>query len=399
MLSGQHKRAIANVKFAIMNRDSFVVITGEIGIGKTTILNKIYSDLGDSLLLARLAHTTLSPVELLQATLLAFQQPVETNQKLFLLEQIRLFLIEQYHQNNHVIIAIDEAQNLCVNTLEELRLLTCIDSNDRKLLTVVLVGQPDLNDLIDLDRLANLRQRTRLRQHLDSLTAADTMKYLRHRLAVAGGSFDNLFAPGTANLIYRVTLGNPRLINTLCDTAMMACAVEKTKTVTHEILQEALYELDWKFSATAVAQNSADTDVGEKKSMRFAVYTEDGYEFSVLIETVPFTIGSDTSNNLCVVDDAVLPHYAVINEIRSKPAIESFCTDNRLLINGRPKITHFLESGDVIDIGSYQIVFHYLEPQPQLLMRSLGSADRFNLTRDQNDRQEDSVPVPPVTPP
>jgi general secretion pathway protein A len=194
-MTGQHSRAAANVRFALLNHDSFVVITGEIGTGKTTVLNAALRALGSQYVTARLVHTTLSDVELLQALLSEFGLANYSTKKVKLLDELRAFFLEQHLAGRHVVIIVDEAQHLDPAALEELRLLSCIDSQDRRIVSIVLMGQPALDDVLDDASLAQLRQRTRLRQRLRPMDEADTVAYIRHRLKVAGGNADAIFAP------------------------------------------------------------------------------------------------------------------------------------------------------------------------------------------------------------
>ena len=194
-MTSQHARAVANIKFALMNRDSFVIITGEIGIGKTTVLNTVLEELGDDYVTAKLTHTTLSHIELLQALLSAFGMPTYTKKKVLLLDKLREFFLEKNKEGKHVVIIVDEAQNLSAPALEELRLLSCIDTADRKIVSIVLTGQRGLDDVVDSPGLAQLRQRSRLRQRLDALSEDDAFEYVRHRMGVAGGDADAAFEP------------------------------------------------------------------------------------------------------------------------------------------------------------------------------------------------------------
>jgi type II secretory pathway predicted ATPase ExeA len=374
-LSEQHKTAIDNIKFAILNRDSFVVVTGQVGVGKTTILKKIYKELGDSIEIARLTHTTLSPAELIQAILIAFHQQIETSSRVHLLEQLRLFLQQRYDQDTPVVIAVDEAQNLSPEALEELRLLTCIDADGRRLLTIVLIGQPRLNWILETDRMSNLRQRTRLRQHLENLSVHETFDYVRHRLAVVGGDLDRIFAPGTARIVYNVTAGNPRLINTLCDTALIGCAVRKADKITHEILREVLEELDWKLPWSNQGSTNYKMATRTGPPERLLLFQNGAHTRSISLDTLPFLIGRDRSNNLSIQDSRVRRRHAVIFSSEGKIAIERLSRSNILTINNLPIRKRLLKPNDLISIGSSRIFllfktsplaeFHSVSTSPQ----------------------------------
>ncbi len=247
-MTGQHSRAAANLRFALMNHDSFVVISGEIGTGKTTVLNTALQELGPQFITARIVHTTLSDIELLQSLLSEFGIANYGTKKVKLLDEIRRFFLEQHLAGRHVVIIVDEAQHLNPVALEELRLLTCIDSQDRRIVSIVLTGQPSLDDVMDDPSLAQLRQRTRLRQRLLPMDLADTAEYIRHRMRVAGGNADEIFAPETFPEIHHLTRGTPRLINTLCDTALIACMVDSKHRVELETIETVVEELGWRWA-------------------------------------------------------------------------------------------------------------------------------------------------------
>jgi type II secretory pathway predicted ATPase ExeA len=355
-LSDQHDRAIANIRFAIANKDCFVVITGEIGVGKTTILNNVIASIDEDINLARLTHTSLSPVELLQAVLLAFDQPVKETSKVLLFDQVRQYLLQQYEEEKHVIIAVDEAQNLGMAALEELRLLTCIDANNKALLTVVLMGQPGLSQLINSDQLENLRQRTRLRQHLRRLNVTETIQYLKHRLKIAGGAYKNTFTDASVKVIYEYTLGTPRLINTLCDTAMTAAVLRGEDLVTVECVREVIQELEW-------PEPSADESVEADRTMQslptLAVYNNNDLVCEVPITAPLFVIGRDPTNHLQLNDRFVSRRHAMICKVEKFYRIEDLGSVNPISVNKAQsnKPFYVLADGDLIVIGNHKLVF------------------------------------------
>lgn len=356
-MSEQHERAVTNIRFALANKDCFVVITGEIGVGKTTILNSVLASLDDNIEMARLIHTSLTPVELLQAVLLAFDQPVESESKVLLFDQIRRFLLKQFDHDKHVVIAVDEAQNLGAAALEELRLLTCIEAGQKKLLTVVLMGQPALSDLINSSELHNLQQRIRLRQHLRRLTLDETFEYLRHRLAVVGGDLDRIFQHDAVLKIHQATFGTPRLINTLCDTAMTATAIRSLGSVSEACVEEVLDELGW----------SAGEDTGYRRGIM-----DEGncpavavYENGELVKQVSCTrplivIGRCVSNHLRIDDRSISRRHAIISFERDHWCIEDLGSKNGTYCNDIPCENRRvpLSDGDRIRVGHFKLVFH-----------------------------------------
>jgi len=361
-ITSQHSRAIANVRFALIQHDSFVVITGEIGTGKTTVLNAVLQELGPQYVTARLVHTTLTDIELLQSLLSEFGIPNYSDKKVQLLDQIRAFFLEQHLAGRHVVIIVDEAQHLNPAALEELRLLSCIDSHDRRIVSIVLTGQPSLDDVVDDPTLAQLRQRTRLRQRLQPLEPADTVEYIRHRLRVAGGDADEAFAPESFPEIHRLTLGTPRLINTLCDTALTACMVEKRPRVDLESLVQVVQELGWRWPDASGRRAKAASEPGvralvERDRATLSVYSSGKLARKIEIRSFPFSIGRGEGNVLVIPHQDVSRFHALIELVDGHYVIEDYNSRNGLLVNHRRRDTAVLEHGDVITISHIDMVF------------------------------------------
>jgi type II secretory pathway predicted ATPase ExeA len=244
-LSPGHARARAYLEYALVSGDGFVVITGEIGAGKTTLLNRFVDDLDEEVLLARVDQTQLSERELLEAILVAFGEEPDTRGKVSLMQQLRDFLLDQAEQERRVIIAIDEAQCLGYKALEEVRLLSGIELHQMKVASLVLLGQPELDRLISSPELEQLAQRVRLRFHLGALTPEESRNYLAHRIAVAGCERTDLFTDDAFPVIYRYAGGIPRLINSLCDMALLTAYVDERSEVSADVVEVAAHELGW----------------------------------------------------------------------------------------------------------------------------------------------------------
>src|ERR1700675_109149 len=226
-LSQAHARAKAYMESTVWFTDGFVVITGEIGCGKTTLIETFLSELERDVLVARINQTQVSSSEFLQSVLVAFGFKPFRMKKAELLATINDFLIQQYASGRKIMLVVDEAQNLSERVLEEIRLLSGVETTKEKVLRIILAGQPELNDKPDSPDLEQLTQRVRLRFHLPALSSADMHAYILHRLEVAGSQGREIFAPETFDLIYRYTGGVPRLINTLCDTAMLSASTRE----------------------------------------------------------------------------------------------------------------------------------------------------------------------------
>jgi type II secretory pathway predicted ATPase ExeA len=353
------------MKFALLNRDSFVIITGEIGIGKTTILNTVMEELGPDYVTARLTHTTLSHIELLQALLSAFGMPIYKKKKVLLLDTLRAFFLKKHEEGKHVVIIVDEAQNLSGPALEELRLLSCIDTADRKIISIVLTGQPNLDDLLDSPGLTQLRQRARLRQRLEALSEEETVDYLRHRLSIAGGELDNIFDAEAVRDIHRLTQGIPRLINTLCDTALTACMVDDLPKVTTEIIDEVVHELRWQWfeerkehGTSAGTQPPAGAKSGRSTRVMLMVYKSGQFVEQVQATQFPFVIGRGNANDLVIIDKEVSRRHAIVDCISGIYVVEDLNSKNGIQVNKKQRPRALLRSGDVISFGQIDVVFY-----------------------------------------
>ena len=374
-LTEQHARAVANVRFALMNHDSFVVITGEIGTGKTTVLNAALGQLGAQYVVARESHTTLTDIELLQSLLSEFGIPDYGSKKVKLLDKLRDYFLEQHNAGRHVVIIVDEAQHLSSAAIEELRLLSCIDTRDRRIVSIALTGQPSLDEVLDEESLAPLRQRTRLRQRLRPLDEAGTAEYIRYRLKVAGGDADAIFARETLPEIHRLTLGIPRLINTLCDSAMMVCRVDARQQVDLETLINVVKDLGWRWSeaaenrshetheAVAPALETTRSASGDEDRAWVRAYLAGKLVSKSEIRAFPFTVGRAPGNSLVIEEQTISRRHALINRVGESYVVEDLHSSNGILVNKKACDTAVLASGDVITIGLANLVFSLNDEQ------------------------------------
>ena len=356
-----HARAVADLKFALTNHDSFVILTGEIGNGKTTVLNTVFEELGGGFVTARITHTTLNNIELLQALLSEFGKPMYTQKRVLLLDTLRDLFLEKHEQQQHVVIIVDEAQKLIADALEELRLLSCIDSHDRRIVTIVLTGSTELDEVVDAPNLVQLRQRVRLRQRLRPLTEEETTAYIRHRLSIVGGDIDAIFELDAVKEIFQLATGIPRLINTLCDTAMLASCVNEQGKVTRAIVDETVRELRWHWdeenSMRAVTATKEAKPIATGAQPTVAVYRDGKLIDQTKIKHFPFLIGRGTANDLIVIEREVSRRHALIDYIAGVFFIEDLNSKNGTQVNGERTSRALLRSGDVVSVGQVDIVF------------------------------------------
>jgi general secretion pathway protein A len=244
-MSESHSRAKVYMDYTVWNREGFVVITGEIGCGKTTLIQKLLSELNESVVVAKVFQTQLDEVEFLQAVLVEFGLNPFNAKKVELLDMLNSFLVDQFLQNKQIVLIVDDAHNLSLKVLEEIRMFAGLETRKEKILHVILVGQPQLNEMLDHPDMQQLMQRVKLRYHIRALTEPEIGDYVRHRLNIAGGSNRTLFTLQAMPHIYRYAGGIPRLINTLCDTALTCAYADNLKVVTEEIIEAAAKELQW----------------------------------------------------------------------------------------------------------------------------------------------------------
>ncbi|QDU72131.1 ExeA family protein [Mucisphaera calidilacus] len=234
--SEQHREALAAIEYTIRLRKGIVLVTGEIGSGKTTVGRKMLSRCGDQCTVAQIVHAHKDRADLIAHVIRAIGvEPPEGATHARLLEILHEVLIEHAQQRRPVVLFVDEAQNLSDSSLEELRLLSNFDTNTVKLLQLVLVGQPELRQRIAAPHMLPLRQRIVLAKQLKAMSRADTGAYIAHRLCAASLDPDHPvvdFDERAVNAVYENTGGTPRLINVVCDNALLMSYVRETTTVT-----------------------------------------------------------------------------------------------------------------------------------------------------------------------
>lgn len=244
-MSAAHSRAKAYMEYAIFNREGFVVITGEIGSGKTTLIKKLLTEIAEDVVVAKIFQTQLDEVELLQAILVEFGLNPFSAKKVELLNMLNQFLVNTYLEGKQVLLIIDDAQNLSKRVLEEITMLSGVETQKEKILHVILAGQPELNHKLEAPDMEQLLQRVSLRYHVRALSLDETREYVEHRLKIAGCD-KKLFLDEIYPVIHEYTGGIPRLINTLCDTVLTCAYADNKFIVDQSELETALKELQWK---------------------------------------------------------------------------------------------------------------------------------------------------------
>lgn len=254
-LSKGHQKALSYLQYGIQERAGFTLLTGEIGSGKTTLIRDIVNKNGAEMNLSMVFHTRVDSQQLIAMINEDFGLEVKGKDKTLLLRELNDFLIAEAVAGRQPILIIDEAQNLSIDSLEEIRLLSNLESDDFKLLQIVLVGQPELKDLIAQPALRQLRQRISLSCHLGPLNREETEEYIFHRLATVGKRDCVTFQTGTLDLIFDFSGGVPRLINVICDFLLLSAFVEDTHQLSLELVVDAVEELSFEESAQPKAND------------------------------------------------------------------------------------------------------------------------------------------------
>ncbi len=242
--SRRHKEAFAHLVYGIKERKGFLEITGEIGTGKTTLCKALLNSLDKETKTALILNPELSKFQLLRTILQDLEINCDKHSGIYLLNRLNEFLIQQLSQGNNVVLIIDEAQNLKTSILEQIRLLSNLETEKEKLLQIVLVGQPELREKLKSPKLRQLRQRIGVRYHILPLERNEVDKYIGHRLSVAGSPPAAIFKQEAIDEIYRYSQGVPRIINILCDKALLAAFVQEKKTIGQEMVRKCIGELE-----------------------------------------------------------------------------------------------------------------------------------------------------------
>jgi len=364
-LSKQHARAKAYMESTIWFTDGFVVITGEIGAGKTTLIETFLRELQTDAVVAQINQTQLSPTAFLQTVLVQFGFSPFNMKKPEVLATLNQFLVEQHVNGRKVLLIVDEAQNLSHRVLEEVRMLSGIETTKEKALRIILAGQPELNDKLNSPELVQLTQRVRLRFHLTALTKAETTAYIDHRLEVAGSQGRRIFADETYATIYKYTGGVPRLINTLCDTCMMAAFGRDQDTVSAEDLDAAIQELQWvEFAAGTnrmrfrLMEQTPPANAGSGHTVaRILLASEGKTVMERELKPGRLVIGRTPDNDLQIDSKFISRHHCQIVTQADSCVIEDLNSTNGIYVQSKRVRRYNLNDGDVVQVGQHEIMY------------------------------------------
>jgi len=229
-LSKGHSTALTLLRYSLMNRQGFTVVSGEVGSGKTTLINRLLDEMKTGMTVGLINFTTRSFGEMAEWINMAYGLPYKNKGKVELYDDFVQFMIREYAAGRPVVLIVDEAQNLGIRGLEEIRMLSNVNAQKDYLLHVILVGQPELRSLLQSPQLRQLTQRVSVAYHLKRLTDDEVRQYILHRVTHVGGSAE-LFDPEAIRLVAAASDGIPRLVNTFCDLALVYAYSEEKTTV------------------------------------------------------------------------------------------------------------------------------------------------------------------------
>jgi general secretion pathway protein A len=242
-LGDAHREGLAMLHYALDARKGFVALTGEVGTGKTTLIHALLSQLKSTMPSAFIFNPRLDPLDFLRMLFDEFRIEAECRTKAEFLMALNHFLIDCLSRDQIALLIIDEAQNLSAEMLEEVRLLSNLETPTSKLLQIMLVGQPELNDILDRPELRQLRQRIVLRHHLVPFDAEELEHYVDERLRLAGYTGKGIFKRSARKELFAVTGGVPRLVNVVCDSALLIGYSREQHVIGGELIREAAVEL------------------------------------------------------------------------------------------------------------------------------------------------------------
>jgi type II secretory pathway predicted ATPase ExeA/pSer/pThr/pTyr-binding forkhead associated (FHA) protein len=385
--SKQHARAKAYMESTIWLADGFVVITGDIGSGKTTLIESFLSELPKDIVLAHISQTQLSPVEFLQALLVEFGFKPFRKRKVELLSMLKDFMVEQYAAGKKILLVIDEAQNLSRKVLEEVRLLSGLELRKEKLLRIIIAGQPELSHKLDSARLQQLTQRVRLRFHLGALSKRETHEYITHRLEVAGAKGRTIFEPGACDLVFRYAGGVPRLVNILCDTALLCAFAEERTVVDEGLVKAAVEELQWVEYAERMREHERSNHTGKLAQIaqqpiaRLEVLYRDQLVGEFRLGPGKAVIGRTPDNDVRIESRFISRHHAQVVSDHAHSVLEDLNSTNGVFIRSKRVKNQTLVDGDVIQIGEHKLLYRD--------MRGTGPRARADDLDDLDDDDDD----------
>ncbi|MFM1852437.1 MAG: hypothetical protein RIS54_2121 [Verrucomicrobiota bacterium] len=243
-LSPTHQAALQHLKYGVQERKGFIVLVGEVGCGKTTLCRRFLTEIdNDRFDTALILNPRVTETQMLKAILTELGETKLARSQVDLEAQMNRVLLERIEQGRDIVLIIDEAQNLSFAVLEQIRLLSNLETDQQKLLQIILMGQPELKDVLAREELRQLRQRILVHYELNPLSFDDTLHYIHHRLTLAGGMGRPTFTKWALRAIHKASKGIPRIVNNLCDRALLAAFIRDSDEVNYWYVRRAARDM------------------------------------------------------------------------------------------------------------------------------------------------------------
>ena len=406
-LSKHHARAKAYMESTIWFTDGFVVITGEIGSGKTTLIETFLKELEKDVVVAQINQTQVSAIEFLQTVLVQFGFQPFRMKKAELLSTLNEFLVEQYANGRRVLLIVDEAQNLSNKVLEEIRLLSGVETTKEKVLRIILAGQPELNDKLNSPMLIQLAQRIRLRFHLTALSKTDTSLYIQHRLEVAGSQGRQIFDPETLSADLplhrrhpapgqhavrhlddgRVRAGPRRRHGRGHESGDRGIAVGRVRRALGQAARAPLL-------CTCTCALHLSIPQGERRVTLGRILVGFNGQTIAERELTPgrFIIGRTPDNDLQIDSKYISRHHAQIITTGSTSVLEDLNSTNGIYVRAKRVRRRMLNDGDVVQIGQHEIMYFDERLSRTRALSGEGDDDAVPLVQDvAQDRKQQTA--------
>ncbi|MFH1645213.1 MAG: XrtA/PEP-CTERM system-associated ATPase [Candidatus Omnitrophota bacterium] len=243
-LTNKHKEALSLLQYGVQQRKGFIEVTGDIGTGKTTLCRALINSLDSKTKTSYIFNPKLPVIQFIRAIIEDFGIEIRKKSKMDMIKALNRFLLEQLSCGNNAVLIIDEAQNLDNRVIEEVRLLSNLETEQEKLLQIILIGQPELKEKLRSPDLAQLKQRITIRYHLTPLNKDEIRYYIDHRLKIAGNKGQVTFTENSIEEIFSFSKGIPRLTNVVCDRALLMGYTKETRTIDADIIRKSASEIN-----------------------------------------------------------------------------------------------------------------------------------------------------------
>lgn len=311
-LSLAHKQALVHLEYGILQRVSFIVITGEIGTGKTTLIKKLLKNIKPEISIASIFTTIVNTEEFIELILQEFGLVFENKSKIEKLVELKQLLINKYESNNPVVLIVDEAQNLSLEVLEEIRLISNLQTEKGFLLQTILVGQPELKRKLENPKIMQLAQRISVYYHLLPLDLKETTEYINYRLKISGYTSDNpLFIESAVIVIYEYSKGIPRVINMICDQAMVYAYGNEVRQIDENIIKEIISDNQVVFFTNRSVENKSSGELTKSNGITNEIAAIDNRYFEQI------------ENRMNFLEDAFMSISKIVNKYLSDQSIKS----------------------------------------------------------------------------